>query len=119
MPQPQHNPSFKGIAVAAMMALAASVATPMARAAELQSIEGTGFPRPFAIACSWDPALARDTYAAIAASLRAGGARMALGPSLGIVRDPRRGRIEQSFGEDPYLTSEIGIAAIEGLQGAG
>ena len=86
---------------------------------QLRSLERSGFPEPLALACSWDPALVRETYSEIAAIARAQGAKMVLGPSLAIERDPRRGRIDQSFGEDPYLVGELAVAAIEGLQGAG
>ena len=86
---------------------------------QLRSLDHTGFPEPFALASSWDPALVREAYSRIAATMRANGAHMVLGPSLEIARDPRRGRIEQSFGEDPYLVGEMGLAAIEGLQGTG
>jgi beta-glucosidase len=87
--------------------------------AQLRSLERSGFPEPLALACSWDPALVRESYSEMAAMARAHGAKMVLGPSLAIERDPRRGRIDQSFGEDPYLVGELGVAAIEGLQGAG
>ena len=46
------------------------------------------------------------------------GARHALGPVLDIGRDPRWGRIEETYGEDPYLAAELGCAYIESLQGA-
>ena len=87
--------------------------------AQLRSLEHSGFPEPLALACSWDPATVREAYSAMAAIAHASGAKMVLGPSLAIARDPRRGRIERSFGEDPYLVGELGLAAIEGLQGPG
>ncbi|HEX7607162.1 MAG TPA: glycoside hydrolase family 3 N-terminal domain-containing protein, partial [Usitatibacter sp.] len=121
MPQLHLNASCRTFAALVTLGLApAALAAPaMDDAAELRSLEHSGFPEPFALASSWDPALARETYATIAASLRASGARRVLGPSLQIGRDPRRGRIEQSFGEDPCLVGEMGVAAIEGLQGTG
>ena len=45
------------------------------------------------------------------------GARHALAPVLDIARDPRWGRIEETYGEDPYLAAELGCAYIEALQG--
>ena len=45
------------------------------------------------------------------------GARHALGPVLDIGRDPRWGRIEETYGEDPYLAAELGLAYIRALQG--
>src|SRR6185312_15986180 len=62
--------------------------------------------------------LIREAYAAAAHSLRAQGVRAVLGPSLEVARDPRRGRPEESFGEDAYLVGELGVAAIDGLQSA-
>ncbi len=79
---------------------------------------GTALPSPIALAATWDPALVREAYATAAHSLRAQGVRAVLGPSLEIARDPRRGRPEQSFGEDAYLVGELGVAAIQGLQSA-
>ena len=49
--------------------------------------------------------------------MRALGARQALAPLLDITRDPRWGRTEETFGEDRYLTSRMGVAYIKGLQG--
>lgn len=86
---------------------------------QLRSLESAGFPEPLALACSWDPAVVREAYSEMAALARAKGAKMVLGPSLAIARDPRRGHPGESFGEDPYLAGELGVAAIEGLQGSG
>jgi beta-glucosidase len=97
----------------------ATIAPAVMAEAPLRSLENAGFPEPFALACSWDTATVRDAYSSLAAMARASGTTMVLGPSLEIGRDPRRGRVEQSFGEDPYLVGEMGLAAIEGLQGAG
>jgi beta-glucosidase len=76
-------------------------------------------PRGLALAATWDPALVREIYASIAREARAHGARLVPGPGLEIARDPRQGRVQGSFGEDPFLVSEMGVAAIEGLQGNG
>ncbi|QJR15244.1 Beta-xylosidase [Usitatibacter palustris] len=79
----------------------------------------TPFPQGIALAASWDPAGVRDVHAAIARQARTRGATVVSAPSLDVVRDPRRGRIEQTFGEDAFLVTEMGIAALEGLQGMG
>lgn len=81
--------------------------------------DATMFPQAIAMASSWDPALVRDINSVIAREVRARGVHLALSPVVDIVRDPRWGRIEETFGEDPYLVSELGIAAVQGLQGDG
>jgi beta-glucosidase len=75
------------------------------------------FPQSINLATAWDPKLARQTGAAIAAQARANGVDMILGPVLDVARDPRWGRVEEDFGEDPYLTGQLGLAYVEGMQG--
>ncbi|HZD52768.1 MAG TPA: glycoside hydrolase family 3 N-terminal domain-containing protein, partial [Woeseiaceae bacterium] len=77
------------------------------------------FPQAIAVASSWDPALVREVNAVIAREIRARGVHLVLSPVVDVARDPRWGRFEETFGEDPYLVSEIGVAAVEGLQGEG
>jgi beta-glucosidase len=77
----------------------------------------TVFPQSVNLATTWNPALARQTGAAIAAQARANGVDMILGPVLDVARDPRWGRVEEDFGEDPYLTGQLGLAYVEGMQG--
>jgi len=79
--------------------------------------DGTVFPAPINLAATWDPALARKTGAAIAAEARATGVDMILAPVLDLAREPRWGRIEEDFGEDPYLTGQMGLAYVRGAQG--
>src|SRR3989440_2887739 len=80
---------------------------------------GTSFPQAIALASTWDPVLVRDVFAATAAEVRARGAQQCLAPVLDLARDPRWGRTEETYGEDPYLVSRIGVAAIQGFQGKG
>jgi len=80
---------------------------------------GTSFPQAIALASTWDPVLVRDVFAATAAEVRARGAQQCLAPVLDLARDPRWGRTEETYGEDPYLVSRIGVAAIQGFQGVG
>jgi beta-glucosidase len=75
------------------------------------------FPQSINLAATWNPDLARQTGAAIAAQARANGVDMILGPVLDVARDPRWGRVEEDFGEDPYLTGRLGLAFVEGMQG--
>jgi beta-glucosidase len=77
----------------------------------------TSFPQAIALASSWDPDLVREVNAVTAREIRARGVHLALTPVVDIARDPRWGRIEETFGEDPYLVGELGVAAVEGLQG--
>lgn len=79
----------------------------------------TSFPQAIALASTWDPALVERVFAAAAAETRSRGSNYALTPVLDLARDPRWGRTEETYGEDPYLVSRIGVAAIKGLQGPG
>ena len=78
---------------------------------------GTVFPAPIGLAATWDPEIARKTGAAIAAEARATGVDMILAPVLDLAREPRWGRVEEDFGEDPYLTGQFGLAYVQGVQG--
>jgi beta-glucosidase len=78
---------------------------------------GTVFPAPIGLAATWDPEIARRTGAAIAAEARSTGVDMILAPVLDLARDPRWGRVEEDFGEDPYLTGQMGLAYVRGAQG--
>jgi beta-glucosidase len=71
---------------------------------------GTVFPAPIGLAATWNPEIAQQTAAAIAAEARATGVAMILAPVLDLARDPRWGRVEEDFGEDPYLTGQLGLA---------
>ncbi|RXZ35738.1 beta-glucosidase [Sphingomonas desiccabilis] len=79
----------------------------------------TSFPQAIALAGSFDPELMRRVQSVIAREVRAHGSVLALSPVVDIARDPRWGRIEETFGEDPYLCGEMGVAAVLGLQGEG
>jgi len=77
----------------------------------------TSFPQALALASTWDPALVRRVFAAAGDEARSAGVGQVFTPVLDIARDPRWGRTEETYGEDPYLASRIGVAAIAGLQG--
>jgi beta-glucosidase len=83
------------------------------------AVGATSFPQAIALASSWDPALVRAVNVVTAREIRARGVTEALTPVVDVARDPRWGRIEETFGEDPYLVGEMGVAAVEGLQGEG
>jgi beta-glucosidase len=76
------------------------------------------YPQAIGVAATWDPDLARAMAAAVRLQMRAMGAHHGLSPVLDVARDPRWGRTEETFGEDPYLVARMGIAFVEGLQGA-
>jgi beta-glucosidase len=81
--------------------------------------EATSFPQAIAMAGSFDPELVERVQSVIGREVRAHGSTLALSPVVDIARDPRWGRIEETFGEDPYLCGEMGVAAVRGLQGPG
>jgi beta-glucosidase len=81
------------------------------------ALGATSFPQAIALASSWDPSLVREVNQITAREIRARGVTEALTPVVDVAREPRWGRIEETFGEDPYLVGEMGVAAIEGLQG--
>lgn len=81
------------------------------------AFDATSFPQALALASSWSPEDMQAMTAIAALEMRATGAHWALSPVLDIGRDPRWGRIEETLGEDPYLVSALGVAAIRGLQG--
>jgi beta-glucosidase len=81
--------------------------------------KGTSYPQAIALASTWDPALLHEIFTATAAEARARGVQQCLAPVLDLARDPRWGRTEETYGEDPYLVSRLGVAAITGYQGIG
>src|SRR5262245_50304440 len=83
------------------------------------ALHATMFPQAIAMASAWDPDLTRRVNAVIAREVRARGRTQVLSPVVDVARDPRWGRIEETFGEDPYLAGELGVATVQGLQGDG
>jgi len=79
----------------------------------------TSFPQPIALSTTWDPEFISRVFTAAALETRARGSHQVLGPNLDIARDPRWGRTEETYGEDPYLTSRMAVAIIKSLQGPG
>ncbi len=83
----------------------------------LVSYKATSFPQPIALGGTFNPELIEDIYSLIAKETRLRGAHQALTPVLDVARDPRWGRVEETYGEDPHLITEMGLAAIRGFQG--
>ncbi|MEU4625553.1 glycoside hydrolase family 3 N-terminal domain-containing protein [Actinoplanes sp. NPDC023801] len=79
----------------------------------------TVFPTQLAMAASWDPALVERVARATAVEAAATGVHWTFSPVLCIARDLRWGRVDETFGEDPYLIGELGAAMIRGYQGEG
>jgi beta-glucosidase len=80
--------------------------------------DATSFPQSIALASTWDPALVERIFNVASREMRARGANLALAPVVDVARDPRWGRIEETFGEDPWLVSEMALASIRGFQGS-
>ncbi|MDX3100546.1 glycoside hydrolase family 3 N-terminal domain-containing protein [Nonomuraea angiospora] len=83
-----------------------------------QALGGTLLPTNLAVAAGWDPDLLAEAAAAVAAELAASGVHLALVSALDLLRDPRWGRAEECFGEDPLLAAELTRALVIGMQGA-
>jgi beta-glucosidase len=79
--------------------------------------DATSFPQAIALASSWDPALITRVYTIVAREARARGVQLLLTPVINLGRDPRWGRIEETFGEDTYVAGQMGVAEVRGLQG--
>lgn len=79
----------------------------------------TTYPAAIAWGASFDPALISEMGERIGTDMRSIGAHMGLAPVLDIVRDYRWGRIEETMGEDPYLTGVLATGYVRGLQSTG
>jgi beta-glucosidase len=79
--------------------------------------EATVFPQAIGLACSWDTTLFEKVYSVVAHEMRSRGTHHALTPVIDVCRDPRWGRTEETYGEDPYLNGMLSVAAVKGLQG--
>jgi beta-glucosidase len=80
--------------------------------------EATCFPQMIGAASTWEPDIIEEMTLVVRQQMRAVGAHQGLSPVLDIARDPRWGRTEETFGEDPYLASRMGVSYIRGLQSA-
>ena len=84
----------------------------------LMACGATCFPQIIGVASAWSPELVEEMATVLRTQMRAAGAHQGLSPVIDIARDPRWGRTEETFGEDPYLVSMMGVAYVNGLQGA-
>jgi beta-glucosidase len=78
--------------------------------------DATVFPQALGLAATWDPGLVEEVAGIVRRQMLAVGARQGLAPVLDVARDPRWGRVEETYGEDPVLTGLIGSAYVRGLQ---
>lgn len=81
------------------------------------SYTATTFPQQIGVACTWNPELVEKNTASTARNMRAVGATFALSPMLDLSRTAHWNRHQESFGEDAYLTSRMGVAFVQGIQG--
>ncbi len=77
----------------------------------------TCFPQIIGLASTWSPELVEAMADVVRTQMRAAGAHQGLSPVLDVTRDPRWGRTEETFGEDPYLAARMGVAYVKGIQG--
>lgn len=89
----------------------------------IDAIHGNGlvngstiYPSPISQAATFDDALIKEGSAQTAQEMRANGMHWTFAPNIDVLRDPRWGRTGETFGEDPYLVGNMGVAAITGLQ---
>jgi beta-glucosidase len=81
------------------------------------AIGATSFSEPIGLGATFNPELVQALYTMAAEEARIRGAHQALTPVVDVAREPRWGRVEETFGEDPYLVAQLGIAAVRGFQG--
>src|SRR4051794_13213968 len=79
--------------------------------------DATQFPQAIGLASTWDPDLVERIGGVIREQMVATGARHTLAPVLDVARDPRWGRVEETYGESAYLASRLGVAYVRGVQG--
>src|SRR3974390_233514 len=81
------------------------------------AIGGTSFSQPIGLGATFNPQLVEALFTMTAAEARLRGTHQALTPVVDVARDPRWGRVEETYGEDPYLNTQLGMAAVRGFQG--
>jgi beta-glucosidase len=79
----------------------------------------THFCQPIGLGATFNPPLVEELFTMTAYEARVRGTHQVLTPLVDVARDPRWGRVEETYGEDPYLNTCLGIAAVRGFQGCG
>lgn len=85
----------------------------------VESYKATDFPTPLALGCTWDRELIHEIGTVEGKESHALGYDNVYAPIMDVMRDPRWGRCLESYGEDPFLVSELGIQMVRGMQGQG
>lgn len=81
------------------------------------AVDATSFCQPIGLGATFNPQLVNQLFTMTAFESRVRGTHQALTPVVDVARDPRWGRVEETYGEDPYLVAQLGIAAVNGFQG--
>jgi len=81
--------------------------------------DATSFCQPIGLGAAFHPELVEALFTMTAYEARVRGTHQALTPVVDVARDPRWGRVEETYGEDPYLNTQLGMAAVRGFQGDG
>ncbi len=81
------------------------------------AVDATSFCQPIGLGATFNPQLVNELFTMTALETRLRGTHQALTPVVDVARDPRWGRVEETYGEDPYLVTQLGIAAVNGFQG--
>jgi beta-glucosidase len=85
----------------------------------LMATGSTSFPQAIGLASTWDDSLMKEVAVAIGRETKSRGIHQCLSPTINIARDPRCGRTEETYGEDPFLTSRMAVAYVKGVQNQG
>lgn len=85
----------------------------------VNALDATVYPQQIGMACTWNTELAEKKTRLTAAALHAIGGTLALSPMVDVVRNPSFNRLEESYGEDGYLSAAMGVAFVKGLQMGG
>jgi len=83
------------------------------------ALNSTSYPQAIALASTWDDELMEEIATAIGKETKSRGIHQCLSPTINIARDPRCGRAEETYGEDPYLTARMAVAFVKGVQSRG
>jgi len=81
------------------------------------AIDATSFSQPIGLAATFNPELVETLFTMTAKEARLRGTHQALTPVVDVAREPRWGRVEETYGEDPFLVARMGVAAVRGFQG--
>ncbi len=85
----------------------------------LMALGSTSYPQAIALASTWDDELMEEIAITIGKETKSRGIHQCLSPTINIARDPRCGRTEETYGEDPYLTTRMAVAFVKGVQSQG